>query len=88
MSRASPRSTPPPSRDRIGSAQGFALLQPVYVQRDRPDLGVRVGECGTIVEVFDQPDRAYYVEFVSEDGTTRAEGAFTPDELTPSPPRH
>ena len=66
--------------------QGFELLQLVYVRRAHPDLGVREGDSGTIVEVFDQPHRAYYVEFVNDDGTTRAEGAFTVSELAVSPP--
>jgi hypothetical protein len=57
----------------------------VYARHARPDLGVQRGECGTIIEVFEQPRRAYYVEFVNDDGTTRAEGAFTADELAVSP---
>lgn len=85
MSRASPRSTPSARRGRTAPPQGFELLQLVYVRRAYPDLGVRKGDSGTIVEVFDQPHRAYYVEFVNEDGTTRAEGAFTSDELAASP---
>lgn len=87
MSHASPRSTRFPRAERA-RLPSFELLQTVYVRHARPDLGVRRGECGTIVEMFDQPRRAYYVEFVAEDGATRAEGAFTPDELsvTPLPP--
>ncbi len=87
MSRASPRSTPSPEGGSVRPPpQGFELLQPVYARHARPDLGVRRGERGTVVKVFDQPRRAYYVEFVDDDGTTRAEGAFTADELTVSPP--
>lgn len=62
------------------------LLQMVYVRHARPDLDVQRGEVGTIVEVFEEPRRAYYVEFVNDDGTTRAEGAFTADELAVAPP--
>jgi hypothetical protein len=58
----------------------------VYAREHRPDLGVTKGDAGTIVEVLDRPQRAYYVEFVNEDGTTRAEGAFTAGELNASPP--
>jgi hypothetical protein len=61
-------------------------LQLVYLRRARPDLGIARGACGTIVEVFDRPRRAYYVEFVGEDGATLAEGAFTADELSAAPP--
>ena len=86
MSHASPLSTPSPGRGRDAPPQGFELLQVVYARRAHPDLRVRKGDSGTIVEVFDQPHRAYHVEFVNDDGTTRAEEAFTADELAVSPP--
>lgn len=86
MSHASPHSTPSPRRGRSAPPQGFELLQVVYVREAHPDLGVQRGDGGTIVEVFDRPHRAYYVEFVNDDGTTRAEGAFTAGELAVSPP--
>ena len=86
MSHASPRSTPSARRGRTAPPEGFELLQLVHLRQAHPDLGVREGDRGTIVEVFDRPRRAYYVEFVNEDGTTRAEGAFTADELTAAPP--
>jgi hypothetical protein len=86
MSRAPPRSTRSPEHEPTSSARGFELLQAVYARRARPELGVRRGECGTVVEVFERPRRAYYVEFVGEDGATRAEGAFTAEELAASPP--
>jgi uncharacterized protein DUF4926 len=85
MSHASPRSTRSPRRERAGPPQSFELLQVVYVRHARPDVGVQRGECGTVVELFERPNRAYYVEFVNEDGTTRAEGAFTAEELAGSP---
>jgi hypothetical protein len=66
--------------------RGFELLQVVHARKARPDLGVRKGDSGTIVEVFDRPHRAYYVEIVNDDGTTRAEGAFTAGDLIASPP--
>jgi hypothetical protein len=66
--------------------QGFELLQAVHVRHARSDLGVERGERGTVVELFEQPRRAYYVEFVNDDGTTRAEGAFTGEELVVPPP--
>lgn len=84
MSHASPRSTRSPTDERT-RPPGLELLQVVYARQARPDLGVRRGECGTVVEVFDEPRRAYYVEFVADDGTTHAEGAFTPDELSVAP---
>lgn len=86
MSHASPRSTRSSSPAKRTSLLGLELLQVVYARAERPDLGVRRGECGTVVEVFEKPRRAYYVEFVAPDGRTRAEGAFTADELSAVPP--
>ena len=51
-----------------------------------PELGLVKGECSTVVEVLDRPRRAYYVEFVADDGATEAEGAFTADQLSATPP--
>ena len=88
MSRGSPRSTPSDdagARGRRGRA-AFELLQVVYVRDAHPELGLAKGECGTVMEVFARPRRAYYVEFVADDGATRTEGAFTPDQLSATPP--
>jgi hypothetical protein len=86
MSHASSHSTPTPRRERSAQPRSFELLQVVYARRAHPDLGVRKGDSGTVVEVFDRPHRAYYVEFVNDDGTTRAEGAFAAADLAASPP--
>jgi Domain of unknown function (DUF4926) len=58
----------------------------VYVRDANPDLGLVKGECGTIVETFDKPEVAYLVEFIDDDGSTKAEAAFTPDQLSATPP--
>jgi hypothetical protein len=62
------------------------LLQVIYVRRAHPALGLAKGECGTIVEIFERPDTAYLVEFINEDGSTRIEAAFNPDQLSATPP--
>jgi hypothetical protein len=64
----------------------FELLQVVYVRDAHPGLGVAKGECGTIVEMFETPDTAYLVEFIDDDGATKAEAAFAPDQLSATPP--
>lgn len=69
--------TPPPR---------FELLQVVYVRDAHPAMGLVKGECGTIVETFDQPDTAYLVEFINDDGSTKVEAAFTPNQLSAAPP--
>lgn len=54
-------------------------LDVIALKVDRPDLGLKAGEEGTIVMKFD--DEAYEVEFVNEDGTTRAMATFPVDEV-------
>ena len=87
MSQGSPR--PTRSDDRSGRRTRpprFALLQVVYVRETHPVLGVVKGECGTIVETLDQPYPAYLVEFLDDEGATKVEAAFTPDQLSATPP--
>ena len=69
--------TPPPR---------FELLQVVYVRDAHPQLGLLKGECGTIVETLDRPYPAYLIEFIDDDGSTKAEAVFTPDQLSLTPP--
>ena len=88
MSQGSPR--PIRSNERRGHRlrrpPRFALLQVVYVREAHPGLGLVKGECGTIVETFHQPEIAYLVEFINDDGSTKAEAAFTPNQLSTTPP--
>jgi Domain of unknown function (DUF4926) len=66
----------------------FELLQVVYVREAHPGLGLLKGEAGTIVELLEHPHPACLVEFINDDGSTKAEAAFTPDQLSaaPTPP--
>jgi hypothetical protein len=57
----------------------------VYTLAPYPALGIERGEHGTIVHAF-QDEGAYLVEFVNEDGTTRAEADFTADQISRTPP--
>jgi hypothetical protein len=36
--------------------------------------------------MLDKPCPAYLVEFIDDDGSTKAEAAFTPDQLSATPP--
>lgn len=62
-------------------ASSFRLLDPVILAGDRPADGLREGQRGTVVEVFDRPHAAYEVEFTDEDGYTVAVITATPQEL-------
>ncbi len=64
----------------------FELLQVVYVRDAHPALGLARGECGTIVEALERPYPAYLVEFVENDGATKAEAVFPPEQLSAAPP--
>lgn len=44
------------------------LLDVVEVTEDLPEYAVRRGERGTVVEVFDNPEEAYIIEFVDDEG--------------------
>jgi Domain of unknown function (DUF4926) len=58
----------------------------VYVRDAHAGLGLIKGDCGTIVELLDNPYPAYLVEFIEDDGSTKAEAALTPDQLSATPP--
>jgi hypothetical protein len=58
----------------------------VYVREAHLGLGLVKGESGTIVETLNEPYPAYLVEFVDDEGATKAEAAFTPDQLSAAPP--
>ena len=64
----------------------FELLQVVYVREAHPGLGLLKGEAGTIVELLEQPYPAYLVEFIHDDGSTKAEAVFAPNQLSATPP--
>jgi hypothetical protein len=48
----------------------FALLDTVVLERDLPDVGLRRGDLGAVVEVY-EPD-GLEVEFVAASGRTQA----------------
>lgn len=57
------------------------ILDRVRLLRDMPSRNLRRGMTGTIVEVFDKPNRAYEVEFSDENGVTVAQLALQPNEI-------
>jgi hypothetical protein len=58
-------------------------LECVQLRADLPGHGLKTGEVGTIVHVFDTAD-AYLVEFVNDDGSTRALAELTPRQIAPA----
>lgn len=50
-----------------GKAQELDI---VVLTEDLPEYGLKRGEKGTVVEVFDDPEEAYMLEFVDESGAS------------------
>jgi hypothetical protein len=53
----------------------------------RPDLGLRLGAAGVVVDVYDRPSLGYHVEFFDADGSTIGVWIMSPDEIEPAEPR-
>jgi hypothetical protein len=58
-------------------------LDVVALTSDLPQEGLGAGAIGTVVHVFHQPNTAYEVEFVDDDGKTIAMATLTPDQIRP-----
>jgi hypothetical protein len=58
----------------------FRELEHVALLYDMPEKSLKRGEDGTIVHAFDDAE-AYIVEFVNEDGSTRALVEVTTDQI-------
>jgi len=59
----------------------FKELEVVKTLKDFPEKGIKIGDVGTIVMAFTVPNEAYEVEFVDDDGTTKAMFAILPEDL-------
>lgn len=66
----------------------FKEFDVVRLTADFPDLGLKTGEEGTVIEAFGSPKEAYMVEFLYHDGEekglTKFDGMdyeFSPEEL-------
>jgi hypothetical protein len=67
MFRGSPQHTSSGAPARRG-AEALGELDVVRVRRAVPEYGLEGGEEGTIVEIFDRPDRVYLVDFSGGSG--------------------
>lgn len=54
-------------------------LEEVRAPGDIPEAGVRPGDRGIVVEVFEEPEAAVLVEYADGEGQTRALVVYTPD---------
>ena len=56
--------------------------QPVYLREPLPQIGLARGAQGAVVMVFTRPRLAYEVEFVDENGETRALTTLLPKQIS------
>jgi hypothetical protein len=57
-------------------------LDIVELIEDLPEFGVRRGQQGTVVKVFDNPEEAYLLEFVDEsDASSRLAYGVKPEQI-------
>ena len=61
--------------------EALQLLDTVVILIDIPEEEIRVGDIGTISDVYTQMSLSYEVEFVTADGTPRAMVTLAPDQI-------
>jgi hypothetical protein len=85
MPHGSPRPIRSGSASRDVRPVQFEMLQIVCVRDVHPAMGVgRRARHGR--RHVRRPSTAYLIEFVNDDGTTKAEAFFTPELLSATPP--
>jgi hypothetical protein len=60
------------------------LLDVVALTEDVPEQGLRAGMEGVIIKIVTQPEPAYEIEFVNDDGTVVAMATLPPQQLRPA----
>jgi hypothetical protein len=70
-------------REPDDSVARFEILQAVELTEDIPSHRMRSGAVATIVFVFDQPEEAYELEIVGNNGETLAQFPVTPNQIRP-----
>lgn len=68
----------------------YGYLEVVTAPADLEGVGVRAGDRGTVVEVFEHPEPAVMVEYADDEGRTKALVVYSPDlarlsEVIPEP---
>jgi hypothetical protein len=70
----------------VSDVRRLRELEGVRLRVDIPERCLRTGDIGTIVLVFERPNLAYEVEFVDQDGRTRAQLPLLPEQVEPMNP--
>lgn len=53
--------------------------QEIKAPTDLEEVGVRAGDRGVVIEVFEHPEAAVMVEYADEEGQTKAQVIYSPD---------
>ncbi|KGR88904.1 DUF4926 domain-containing protein [Lysinibacillus odysseyi] len=59
----------------------FDVYETVKVLEDDPHEGIKKGDIGTIIMVYDTPNNAYEVEFVDEEGRVKYQGVYLSNQI-------
>ncbi|HKS41392.1 MAG TPA: DUF4926 domain-containing protein [Blastocatellia bacterium] len=59
----------------------ISLLDVVALAEDLPEYDIKKGERGTVVEIFDEPEEAYILEFVDEAGRSKLAYWVKPNQI-------
>ncbi|WP_245931005.1 DUF4926 domain-containing protein [Actinokineospora auranticolor] len=61
----------------------FRQLDVVRIKTSSPEHGLDAGARGVVVQIYEAPGLGYEIEVADEDGRTRYQGAFAPEDLEP-----
>lgn len=67
-------------KDQLGDIMKFKECDAVRIMVDCGET-VKKGEIGAVLMVFEEPQEAYEVEFLDDEGNTKAQYTLRPDDL-------
>lgn len=59
----------------------YEVYETVKVLEDEPNEGIKKGDIGTIIMIYDTPNEAYEVEFVDEEGRVKYQGVYLSNQI-------
>ena len=59
----------------------YEVYETVKVLEDEPKEGIKKGDIGTIIMIYDTPNEAYEVEFVDEEGRVKYQGVYLSNQI-------
>lgn len=59
----------------------YEVYETVKVLEDEPNEGIKKGDIGTIIMIYDTPNEAYEVEFVDEEGRIKYQGVYLSNQI-------